>query len=167
MGYASASDVASFCHSTLNGARNFSIDSTPTITSVEAWLSSGCGILEAILSSMGFSVPVASTLGVFDMLREMNALYGAARVELSRTTATVGPGERTRGQVYNQMFWEEVGKFKALDLGMYGLSRSSTGKMYVGGISNTEKTLLDEDEDRVEPRFKRGQFSFPGTSHPE
>ena len=167
MGYASTSDVAALCNNILNGSSDFSASSVPTACQVQAWISSGCGILESTLAGLGYGVPVASTIGVFDILRELNALYGAARTELSRTNITIGPGERTRGQIFNQMFWDELGKMKALDLGMYGLSRSSTGKLYVGGISNAEKQSIEGDTDRVQPRFKRGQFAFPDTLRPD
>jgi len=167
MPYASSSDVAALCINILNGASDFSASTAPTACMVLRWLSSGCGIIESTLAGLGYDVPVASTVGAHDFLREVNALFGAARAELSRTNATTGPGERTRGQVFNQMFWDELARLKGIDLAMYGLQRATTGKMYVGGVSQDEKDIIDEDEDRVEPRFRRGQFAFPGTLRPD
>jgi hypothetical protein len=34
----------------------------------------------------------------------------------------------------------------------------------VGGISRTRKRVVDQDADRVEPSFRRDQFSYPGTA---
>ena len=109
------------------------------------------------------SVPVASTVRAYNWVKELNALYATARAELSRTNVTLVPGERTRGQVFLEMFWEDLHSFVAMNLTSVGVGRTSTAQIYVGGISQTDKDTYDEDSDRVPPRFRRGQFEFPGT----
>ena len=134
---------------------------------VDAWISSGCGVIESQLNGHGYSTPVASGTGAFDVLRDLNALFAAARVEMSRVNVTLGPGERVRGQVFDKMFWDQLAMFMSQDLTLLGLTRSTQGKLYVGGTSITEKQKQEKDSDRVEPRFHRGIGRFPGTIRPD
>lgn len=166
MAYASASDVAVLCQNLLSGASNFSTSSSPTSSAVEAWLSSGCAVIETTLAGWGYEVPPASTTAVYVWLRDLNALFAAARAELSRTNITLTPGERTRGQLIEEMFWQGLAQLQQQDLTRAGLSRSQYGELYVGGISIDEKASWEADTDRVVPRFKREQFAFPGTVRP-
>lgn len=166
MAYASASDVAALTQNILSGEEGFLTATCPTLVEVKQWLSSGCGIIETKLAGNGYSVPVASTVQAFDWMRNLNSLYGAAFVEFSRTNITLTLGERTRGQVFYEMFWKELEKFISMDLTLIGVTRTSDGKLYVGGISQADKDTRDQDTDRVKPRFRRGEFDFPGTIRP-
>ena len=112
-------------------------------------------------------MPVAGGTTAYDWLGQLNALYGAAYSEMSRTNVTLGPGERTRGQVYLEQFWAGLGKLCDGDMTLAGLSRSSTaGILYTGGISITDKEGREDDSDRVKPKFFKGLGSFPGTTTP-
>jgi len=166
MAYASASDVIILVRSLVAGASDFGAETSPMSFAVGSWLSSGCAIIEAKLGALGYDAP-GSTAAGYGMLRDLNALFAAGRAELSRVTATVQPGERTRGQVFDKMFWEELNRLDGMDLSMAGFARSSTGKLYVGGISQDDKDTWNADSDRVSPRIKRGMFSFPGTVRPD
>lgn len=160
MPYASASDVGALCHNLLDSESSFSATTAPTLTDIESWLSSGCSIIEAQLGSWGYTTPVANTAGIFPWLTELNALWAAARAELSRTNITIGPGERTRGQVFEKMFWDGMRQLKEMDLTAGGVNRSSArASIYGGGISKIDKDGQESDSDRVAPRFKRGQFT--------
>ena len=163
MAYSSASDVAALCQNILSGASNFSNSSSPTADAVSGWLSSGCAVINTYLSGHRYATPVASTAAVYSWLSNLNSLYSAAEVEMSRTNITLAPGERTRGRVMLEQFWDELRKLVAMDLTLAGVSRSSVGVMYVGGISEADKETYEDDTDRVTPRFRRGQFDFPGT----
>ena len=166
MAYASASDVAAWSQNILGGASTFSTSTSPTLTSVNNWLSSGCAVIETALAGEGYSIPPASGTRVYDWLTELNSLYTAARVELSRTNITLEPGARTRGQVFDEMFYAQLDRLLDMDLSGVGLSRATAGKVYAGGISISDKDDRRADTDRVQPRFKRGQFDFPGTIRP-
>lgn len=167
MAYAAASDVAAYCQNILNGDNNFSLSSSPTLLEVNGWLSSGCAILETYLSSKSISVPIANGTRLYAWLTDLNALYGAARVELSRTNVTLGPGERTRGQVFDDMFWKRLASLEDMDLSGVGGTQRSVAPIYVGGISVDDKETRDSDTDRVVPRFRRGQFEYEGTVRPD
>ena len=65
------------------------------------------------------------------------------------------------------MFWAGLERLGKLDLSLVGFGRDSAGKLYVGGISQDEKDVYEEDSDRVKPRFSRNQFGFPDTIRPD
>lgn len=169
MAYASSSDVAALCSDLLGPEHNFSESSCPSLDEVNSFLSSGCGIIESHLGTWGYSTPVASGTGLYDWLTNLNSLWGAAYANFQRITATVRPGERTRGQVYEQMFWSNLEKLGTMDLTALGgvsVDTSRGGTIFVGGISVDSKQSYDDDSDRVKPRFNRDQFGFPGTTKP-
>lgn len=163
MAYASTSDVAALCPQLLGGEANFSPSTSPTDAEVEAWLSAGCGILEAHLESWGYDPPPGSSTAVWSFLGHLNALYAAAQAELSRMNVSLSPEERTRAEFLEDRFWQDLNRLRSLDLSAMGLSKGADRVLYTGGISQTEKDSWDEDPDRVPPRFRRGQFAFPGT----
>lgn len=168
-GYASASDVAAFSRNLLGSEINFSSSTSPNLTNVQNWLSSGCGIIETKLSSHGYTVPVAAGTQLREWIRNLNALYAAAQAEMSRINVTLSPGERTRGQVFEEMFWEQLNNLCTLDLVGAGATTNSSGNsilgqtMFVSGTSVTSKDSYKTDSDRVKPRFSIGMFSMPGT----
>lgn len=164
--YCSASDVEGYTINILSGASGFDTSTSPTLAKVNQWISSGCGIIETTLAGAKYVVPVASGTAAFDWLRNLNAYYGAAQVEFSRTNITLGPGERTRGQVFDQLFWQGLDRIVKGDLTLSGLSRTPSGKLYVGGISRSDKQTVESDSDRVPSRFGRGQFASPGRIEP-
>ncbi len=112
-------------------------------------------------------MPPAVSSGIYGWLADLNNIWAASKVEFSRTTATVGPGERTRGQIFEQQFWAGLDKVCNLDLTLMGLSRVSNDKIYVGGTTDTEKDTWEEDTDRIKSRFFRGQFAFSDTIRPD
>lgn len=166
MTYSSASHVAGLTQNLISGACNFSTSSSPTLAAVSNWLDSGQSVIDSYLSGHRYAVPVASGTQAFDWLENLNALYAAAMAETSRTNITLGPGERTRGRVMLEQFWNELKLLVSLDLTGMGVSRASAGKLYVGGISEADKETYEEDSDRTSPRFSRSMFNFPGTISP-
>ncbi len=172
MAYASASGVAAYTRNLLGPDKIYTESSCPTLNSIDGWLSSGCSVIETVLSGAKYTTPVPTTAGVYGWVSELNALWAAAHAELSRTNVTLSPGERTRGQVMLEYFWSELEKLilgiggNGNDLTLVGLTRTSVGKLYVGGISVSDKQLWESDTDRVTPRFATGLFSFPGTIKP-
>ena len=173
MAYCAASTVAGYSKNILGADKIFTESSCPTITQVTGWMSTGCAILETALQSERYVVPVASTASpVYDWLSELNAKYAAAHVEFYRTNVTLSPGERTRGQVIYQLFIDELKMLlygvdgKGSDLTLSGLSRTTAGKLYAGGISKADKRMWEEDSDRTVPAFFRQMARFPGTLDP-
>ena len=166
MAYTSSSTVAALCVNILSGASDFSASSSPTSTAVDGWISSGCSVIDTYLSSKKYDVPIPSGAAAYSWLTNLNTLYAAALVETSRTNITLGPGERTRGRVMLEQFWDELKMLVSMDLTSMGVTRSSKGSLYVGGISEADKDTYEDDSDRVAPRFERGMLDFPGTLKP-
>ena len=166
MSYAGASSVAALCKNLLGGRPGFSTSTCPTINEVNSWLSSGCAIIESTLAGCKYTVPVANGTTAYDWLAQLNALYGAAYAELSRTNVTLAPGERTRGQVYLEQFEMGLGKLCNGDFTLAGLSRTTSGKLYTGGISIGTKQTYESNSDRVGPKFFKGLGRFDETIEP-
>ncbi len=166
LAYASASDVEVHCRNLLSGVAGFTTSTSPTLSEVNSFISSGCGIIETTLAGWGYSVPVATTATARVWLRDLNAFYATSRAEMSRTNVILGPGERTRGQMYETMFWDGLNRLRGMDLTIAGVARGGGGVMYVGGTSIAGKSTQEEDTDRVTPRFHRGIFTGPGILQP-
>lgn len=166
MSYGQTRGIAGLCPNLISGSTDFSAISTPTLSQVEAWLSSGCAIIESRLSGQGYSVPVGTGV-VYDWLAMLNELYAAAQAEKARTNVTLAPGERTRGQVFEDDFWKGLGKLLEQDLTAVGVARRGDDKMYVGGVSYDDKEEWTDDSDMLPPRFRRGMYAFPGTLRPD
>ena len=166
MPYSSASAVAANCKNLLDGQVTWSTTTDPTLQQIKTWLSAGCSIVETELSSAGYDIPVGAGTSAYDRISDLEAIYAAARAEMSRTNITVGPGERTRGQMLMEMFWMDLDKLVDSDLTQAGVTKTGGGKIYTGGISVSTKQTYDTDEDRVPSRFRRGQFRWPGTQVP-
>ena len=169
MPYSSASSVARLCKNLLGPERNFSVSTCPTSVEVDTWLSSGCSIIETVLAGHKYTVPVASGTVAYGWISDLNTLYGAGMTELARTNVTLGPGERTRGQYFLESFFDQLEMMvsgKMGDLTLAGLGRTSQGTLYAGGISVSAKQTFEQDLDRVNPRFAKSMFRFPGTLDP-
>ena len=162
--YSSASNVAFLTPNLLSGASSFA-ESTkpPSGSAVDFWLSSACGIIETELSSHGFVTPVPAG-AVRDRLAGIETLYGAAMAEMARANVRLGPGERTRGQVFMEMFDDQLESLLKTDLTLAGVGALSAATPYAGGISSSDKDLMESDSDRVKPMFKRELMRFPGTT---
>lgn len=176
MAYCSASDIFAFSQNLTHGQPAFNEETTPTLTQINRFLSSGCAAIHTGLSSVGISVPVASGTDLYDRLSDLNSLFGAGRAELSRVNTTIGPGERTRGQYFLDLFkeelemlLEELSEMAEDELEEIGgeVNVSSTGKIFVGGISQDSKDAYDSDSDRVKPRMTRNQFKFSDSQYPD
>jgi len=166
MSYSSPSAVGALCRNLLGEFVTWTDSSCPTRQQVDGWLSSGCSIIEARLSALGYSVPVSQGTRAYDWLSDLNTLFGVSRAELSRTTATIGPGERSRGELFSEMFYDGLDRLADIDLSSMGVSRASRGVMYAGGISVADKQTQEADTDRVKPRYERDMFRFPGVQDP-
>lgn len=164
MAYCDAERVAGYVGNLLGEERQFSADSDPTLDTVNMWLSSGCAFIEATLSSWKYSVPPAADSAVYGMCAELNALYAAAYAEMSRTNVLLEIGQRTRGQVFEKMFWDYLERMQRMDLTLAGATRSGVGgKLFAGGLTQASKDEMTKD---IVGRFRRGMFRFPGTQNP-
>jgi hypothetical protein len=163
--YSATSDVADLCRSLLGPESDFSGNTVPSASAVVNWLADGYSIINAQLASVGFATPAASTAGIYQHLKHLNTLYAAGFAELSRVNTTVGPGERTRGQVFLDMFWKQCDKLEEYaSSGDAGGLETDTGigSIYAGGTSVATKATYESNTDRVVPRFTRNMFRFPG-----
>lgn len=168
MAYASASHVAAFCQNLLSPESTFMASTSPTLTEVNLWLSSGCAIIETKIAGMGYVTPVPGNSTIYSWVQQLNAYYAVAQAEYSRTNVVIAAGERTRGQQFDKMFWDGLGQLERLELSSAGLENDSGGGyLYGGGISQSDKDVDAQNTDKVQPRFRRGQFATPGTLRPD
>lgn len=168
MAYCSASNILGYSKNLAGSANNFTEDTDPKLSQVVEWMSSGCAAIHSRLSSAGWSVPVASGTDLYDRLADLNALFAAGRAETSRINVTISPGERTRGQIFTSMFWDELNALVENDLtDMGGTTVTSDAQIYVGGIDVDDKDTYYDDDDRVNSRFKRNQFKFGDSIYPD
>ena len=167
MPYSSASSVAALTRN-LTGNKQYSTSTCPTINEINSWLSSGCAVIESKLAGCDYSVPVTGGTVAYDWLGQLNTLYAAAWAEMSRTTATLEPNQRTKGQVMLEEFWHQMDMLCTGDLTLAGLSYISAGRgaIYAGGTKRSEKQIWEQDSGRVRSRFSRGMFRTPGTLEP-
>ncbi len=164
MAYASASDVGLYTPGLLDDG-NFTLSTTPTKAAVERFLSAGCALIETRLKAAGYSVPVGGGAAVYDQISDLNALYAAGRAEMVRMTARVSATERSRSQMFMDAFNNGIDVLLSSDLSRAGLSVAQKS-VYVGGISSSDKDAVENDTDRIAPRFSRGQFRHTDTQRP-
>ena len=156
MAYASGTDVASLCRNLVGSASSFDTSTSPNLTQVNLWLSSGCALINATLGTRGYGA-IPTTSAAYDFARDANALYAAWRSESSRINARVSPGERTRADKFKQDFNDALNELKAMDLSRLGVSVANS-QAYAGGISVADRDNVESDSDRVTSRFIRGMF---------
>ena len=157
MAYASASDVAALCRNLANGGSTFDATTCPTGTQVNVWLTTGCAVINAHVSALGYTPPLTGDAG--EVAQQANACYAAWFAERSRHNARTSADERTRAEMFKKDFDELMKVIAALDLGRLGAEQTSVA--YAGGISVSDKETVESDTDRVSPRFFRGMFSNP------
>lgn len=169
MAYASASDVSSLVpHLLGDTASAFDNTSTsPTLDQVNAWLSSGCSLINSKLATKGYDA-IGATAPAYEFARQANTLYVAWMAERSRLSARVSKQENTRGDVFKDDFEDMLEMLIGLDLSRMGVSRSyKPPENYAGGISQSDKEDYEADSDRIAPRFARGMFKNAETQDPD
>jgi len=167
--YASASDVSILSPHFMSGstASSFTTSTSPTLNSVESWLSSGCAIINAKLASKGYDA-IGTSSGAYEFARQANALYGAWMAEMSLLSSRVSKAENTRAQIFKDDFNDMVEMLIGLDLSQMGVTRGKAPPgNYSGGISADDKRTTEDDSDRIEPRFGRGMFSNSEAQAPD
>ena len=164
MTYSSASDVALYCPEVIGDGSSFSDITEPTVTQVQRFQDMAYSRINTALAAKGYSTPVGSTATVYDELVDLEAVFAAARVQMSRMSSRLGPNERSKSQVLMKDFDDRLKVLVARDLSRAGVG--ATTKLYAGGISKSDKTDVEGDTDRVTPRFKAGQFDYPGSQKP-
>lgn len=155
MSYGSASDVGALTRNLLGSASEFDTTTCPTLVQITAWLSTGCALIEATLADRGYStIPTSSA--VYGVAAQANALYAAWMAERSRINARLAQGERTRADMFKKDFYDLLDILKGFDLSSLSLTQTRTS--YAGGISVSDKNAVEDNSDRVQPRFTRGDF---------
>src|SRR3990167_4994923 len=143
MAYASGTDVASLCKNLVGSASSFDTSTSPNLTQVNLWLSSGCALINSALGSRGFGA-IPTTSAAYDFARDATALYAAWRAESSRINARVAPGERTRADKFKHDFTDALCELKAMDLARGGVSVANW-QGGAGGVSVGERDCWDVD----------------------
>jgi hypothetical protein len=162
MAYASASDVAVLVRNIMGTSASFDSATCPTLTQVNTWLTTGCGVINTKIAQYGYG-PIPTSSEAYGLAQQANAAYGAWWTERSRTLSTVRAEERTRADMFKKDFFDLLDLLCEIDLGSVGVAKSSGVKprVHAGGISVDGKDTLEQDTDRVTPRFKRGMFGNP------
>lgn len=164
MAYASASDVAALTKNLVGGTGDFTDSSSPNVTQVDFWLSTGSAIINTRLAGAGYS-PIPESSEAYGMAAQINAVYAAWMAERSRTNARSNPGERTRSDLFKDDFKMLLEMLLDMDLSVVGvpiLTGSSTrARPYAGGISVSDKETVRANTDRTTPRFGRDMNSDP------
>lgn len=166
MSYASASDVSLYCPEIVATGAEFEDDTGPTRPQVIGWLDRGYSEINTRLEAAGYSTPVTTAATAYNAFVDLEALWAAAHVQLARMSSRLGPDERSKAQMYIDWFNDRFEKLLSKDLTRAGLTRSSAGALFVGGISEASKDAYEDDADRVAPRFKRDQFRAAGAEAP-
>lgn len=163
MAYSTCARCSSLIPNLLNGASDFdllSVEVVPGSAALISYMSSGCSIINAALQRNGYSVPVASSNGLFDYLADIESNYVAYRAEMSRSSPRTAKGERSRADMFKQAFDDGIKFLSESDLTELGLSKSTTD-WYIGGRTDSDKGIQEKDTDLVQSRFARGRFSNP------
>lgn len=90
------------------------------------------------------------------MASQANAHYAAWHIERAFNQTNFANKENTKAEEHKKDFEFFLEQLLMLDLSQLGVTQTS--RVYVGGISKSEKESVEGDGDRVEPRFFRGQF---------
>ena len=157
MGYCSASDVAALTPHLVKPASSFDTTICPTLTQVNAWISTGSLVIDSKLSTMGYSSPGATT-AVYGLLQQANAAYGAWFAERSRISARVSDDPNTRDRQMKRDFTDLLDMLGKMDLTTMGVRKTTKKLPYMGGQTFTDKETDESDSDMVQHRFKRGQL---------
>lgn len=153
MGYCSSSDVAALCKNLTAGGSDFGSSTSPTQAQVNAWISTGCSLIDATLAGNGYgSIPATSV--AYGLAQQVNACYAAWMAERSRSNPRIGPDENNRADQLNKDYKQLLADLTGIDLSRMGVAQVSTA--YAGGISVSDKAAIESDSNRVAPRFIRG-----------
>ena len=138
-------------------------DVFPASAQMIEFISSGCSLIHTKLNSLGYTVPVASSAGIYDFLGQLENWFVAWQCEAARSSARVSTRERSRSDQFKKMFYDGLESLGEMDLTLAGVNQDTADPgWYVGGISDAEKRSVSSDTDRVKSRFRRGQFKNKG-----
>jgi hypothetical protein len=164
--YSTCAQVAALIPNLLNGASSFDgLDTAirPSSAQLVGFMSSGCALIEARLGALGYSTPV--TGGVAGFVADLESTYAAYRAELARGSPRTSSGERTRAEAFKKAFDDGLKELALMDLSRAGIGVAES-KFYGGGISESDKETVEDDTDRVAPRFFGGVFDGDFGSNP-
>lgn len=159
-------DIETLCrHLTDNGL--FTTNTHPTLDTVERWITMSHHIIAAKLEAAGYSADQTDP-EVLGLLEDLNALDVCIRIELSYPVT--GTGEPNERYIEFKARRDELMKF--IDGGRLEFigavkSRETGQFIRATGISVADKVALYSDPDLIHARFKRGQFTVPGTLEPK
>jgi hypothetical protein len=167
MSYSGCNRVAELVTQLVNSASSIDALATGVVPGSAAyvrWLSSGCSLIEARLKGLGYDTPVPGTAAIYDYIADLEATYAAYRAELSRASARVSQGERTRADGFYSTFTKGLDMLATMDLSRMGMTNA--GKVYSGGQTQSDKDIDAGNSDMIQPRFARGAFSGDFSSNP-
>ena len=163
MAFSSSERAAALIPNILNGASNYDdlgAEITPGSAAFTLFHSSGCALIRGELATMGYPDAIGTGHVLYDFVADIEANYVAYRAELSRSSPRTAAGERGRADNFKRAWQDGLKTLRSIDLTRMGSTPTSAqgSGWYTGGISDAEKSAVESDSDRVEPRFARGDF---------
>lgn len=155
--------VESYCKHITDGG-SFNDETVPTNTEVEKFLTASYYSLAGVLTSVGYTVQQTED-EVLAFLQEVQALDVVVKVELANPITGMGePNERFKEFKARYMEMIELIRTTQLLEGL-GATQSDIGSasqlLAISGTSKARKRQVEDDEDYVQARFRRGQGTNP------
>lgn len=156
-------DIEGICnHLTQDGS--FNDETQPKLSDIERWITLSRHWLAGILASNGIS-PIQTTSEVVGILQELNALDVCVKIELSMPVTGIGePNERFKAlKERRDELLEMIQTSNMLEvLGAVTVEAGSLSQnLAATGISKSRKQSVEDNEDLVQSRFKRGMGTNP------
>jgi hypothetical protein len=143
----------------------FSSDTKPSLSEVHRFRDQAYYKIAAALVDAGYS-PTQTDTTVLGFLQNLQVIEMVVFVELSRPIITSGvANERFSAFLAErERLYTLVMSGMLADLGAGATSvGSETGFTTATGVSISRKQGVTDDSDYVAPRFRRGQFGYPGS----
>lgn len=143
----------SYCTSTevgnLNPKRTYGASTTPTSTQVTALITQVAVEIDAILESLGYTVPVTEPANLVNFLKYVNA-YGAAWLaESGMFPETTEPGETAHWQILKKTY------DKYMDMLLSGKIPPALEEGVLGHDVASYYTEMSDQDDFPEPVFRK------------
>ena len=169
MAYSSCRKILALTPNLFNNSAsidNLGADIVPGSAQIIDFISAGSSLINTKLNALGYAAPAGTSAEIYPFLGQLEAYYCAWQAEAARSSPRTATGERTRADMFRRMFEDGLKMLESMDLSRSGLSLESTADWYIGGISQSEKDLVESDTDRIPTRFGRGQFENDAVRQP-
>lgn len=141
----------------------FDSSSTPTLSQVESFLTLGSAQIGAMLVSYGYS-QAQSDADVLAVLETWNAFSACEMIELTHPSAGGGfPGEERTSRLQVFSGWRKTAKEVLQSDALQAIGGNRTHPVSTGGVSISDKEVIEEDTDFEPYLFAKDKHSHPAT----